>query len=439
MEHLAQHVEALIFASSSPISFQEILDCLEATFGTEFSEEELEKAIAEIEQRYEEPTFSFELLKIAGGYNFLTKSAYFSTIGTHLKLTTRKRLSKSALETLSLVAYKQPVTKTEMENIRGVGCDYALQKLLEKELVVIAGRSEGPGRPLLYGTSEKFMDYFGLKSLEDMPKPKDFQMPDNTIGEQAPLEESVPTAVEGEAQGDLKEGEEAKVKLPPIEMTAEEIEASLVEVVPKTEEELLAEAMAKNEEEIVEGIAVGETIELSPEIEGKIEEDSITSETEEKSEAATETVGKAEPTPEVIAEAIPEVAPVLDKITEAVPETEQTVEVEIEAEVVPQIEAIKESVEEIPVVEISPEEIAESVQEMEPISEEVTEVVIEEEQVITAEIEADVILETETITEPVEEIPAVESAPEIIAEVTPEPEQTTEPIVISENEKFEEE
>ncbi len=418
MEHLAQHVEALIFASSSPISFQEILDCLEATFDMEFSEEDLEKAIAEIEQRYEEPTFSFELLKIAGGYNFLTKSAYFSTIGTHLKLTTRKRLSKSALETLSLVAYKQPVTKTEMENIRGVGCDYALQKLLEKELVVIAGRSDGPGRPLLYGTSEKFMDYFGLKALEDLPKPKDFQMPDNTIGEQAPLEESVPTGIEGAGQGDAEkdgeasanEGEETKKQsLPPIEMTAEEIEASLVEVVPKTEEEILAELIEKQQAEGVEvapeeGIAVGETIELSPEIEGKNEKESTVSETEEKSEETKETVSEVESTPEVIVEVAPETEPILEEVLNVVPEAEQTVITEIEAEVISEIEIIEESIEEIPLVE--------------PASEVIAEVVPEAEE-----------------SAAVEDIPT----PEAIAAETPTIEPISESIVISENEKFEEE
>ena len=231
MERLAQHIEALVFASSSPISFQEIIDCLEATFDTEFNEEDVEKAIDDIEKRFESDEFSFELVKIAGGYGFLTKSAYFSTIGTHLKLTTRKRLSKSALETLSIIAYKQPVTKTEMENIRGVGCDYALQKLLEKELVSIAGRSEGPGRPLLYGTSEKFMDYFGLKTLEDLPKPKDFQMPDNTIGEQAPLEEAVPVPVEHAPEAPPSESS------PSPEIVEAEPEPIVISENDKTEEE----------------------------------------------------------------------------------------------------------------------------------------------------------------------------------------------------------
>jgi len=113
-----------------------------------------------------------------------------------LRQTTKKRLSRAAMETLSIIAYKQPVTKSEMEKIRGVSCDYAVQKLLEKELVDIKGRSDGPGKPLLYGTSEKFMDYFGLKNLGELPKPKDFKEPDSEIGEKAPIEEVVPVADE---------------------------------------------------------------------------------------------------------------------------------------------------------------------------------------------------------------------------------------------------
>ncbi len=113
----------------------------------------------------------------------MTKGAYHNTVAVHLKQTTKRRLSQAALETLALVAYKQPVTKTDLEAIRGVNCDYALQKLLEKELVLIVGRSEGPGRPLLYATSDKFMDYLGIKTLADLPKPKDFKEVENTIGE----------------------------------------------------------------------------------------------------------------------------------------------------------------------------------------------------------------------------------------------------------------
>ncbi|CAG0898666.1 unnamed protein product, partial [Cyprideis torosa] len=90
--------------------------------------------------------------------------------------------------TLSIIAYKQPVEKSELEKIRGVSCDYSIQKLLEKELVEIIGRSEGPGRPLLYSTSEKFMDYFGLKSIQDLPKTRDISTTQNSIGEESIVE-----------------------------------------------------------------------------------------------------------------------------------------------------------------------------------------------------------------------------------------------------------
>lgn len=189
MDYLAQHIESLIFVSPEPVSIKEIRECLEEVFETKFSEEELLAAIELVQQRYQQDDFAVEIVEIAGGYHFMTKPAYHQTIGVYLRQTTKKRLSRAALETLSIIAYKQPVSKSEMEKIRGVSCDYSIQKLLEKELVSIVGRDEGPGRPLLYGTSDKFMDYFGLKSLKDLPQPKDFKEPDNEIGEKAPIEE----------------------------------------------------------------------------------------------------------------------------------------------------------------------------------------------------------------------------------------------------------
>ena len=191
MEHLAQHIESLIFVAENPITLKEIKTCLDETFDSDFKESEIEESIQLLMTRYEDEQFSFEIVEIAKGYQFLTKGAYFNSISTYLRQIMKKRLSRAALETLSIVAYKQPVTKGEIEKIRGVNCDYAVQKLLEKELVTIAGRSEGPGRPLLYGTSEKFMDYFGLKDLTSLPKLKDFKTPDNEIGEAAPIEENV--------------------------------------------------------------------------------------------------------------------------------------------------------------------------------------------------------------------------------------------------------
>jgi segregation and condensation protein B len=198
LEKLAQHIEALIFAVDSPVSLEEIQSCLEETFEVSFPVEDINAAIRQIDERYQRDDFAIEVVTIAGGYQFMTKGAYHGTVATWLKQTTKKRLSQAAIETLSIIAYKQPVTKSEVEAIRGVNCDYTLQKLLEKELVSIIGRSEGPGRPLLYGTSVKFMDYFGLKGLRDLPQPKDFKIPGSEIGERAPVEEEENAQLNGE-------------------------------------------------------------------------------------------------------------------------------------------------------------------------------------------------------------------------------------------------
>lgn len=189
MNYLAQHIESLIFTAEQPIPLVEIQACLESLFENNFPEEDLINTIDQLRQKYQDHQFSFEIVEVAGGYQFMTKGAYHQTVGQYLRRTNKKKLSKSALETLSIIAYKQPVPKSELEKIRGVSCDYAIQKLLEKELIAITGRSEGPGKPLLYGTSQKFMEYFGLKDLSDLPKPKDFEEPKEQIGEQAPIEE----------------------------------------------------------------------------------------------------------------------------------------------------------------------------------------------------------------------------------------------------------
>ncbi len=191
IEHLPQHIEALVFTSTEPIGLEDIQDCLTEAFGLEMPLEKLEEAVAWLRNRYNHTDFSFELVEIAGGLQFMTKGAYHNTVGTYLRQNTTKRLSRSALETLSIIAYKQPVTRSEMEKIRGVSCDYALQKLLEKELVSISGRADTVGKPLLYATSPKFMDYFGLRNMEDLPTPKEFKLPENTIGAPEAMEEEV--------------------------------------------------------------------------------------------------------------------------------------------------------------------------------------------------------------------------------------------------------
>ncbi|MGA1543493.1 MAG: SMC-Scp complex subunit ScpB [Saprospiraceae bacterium] len=182
MDQLDNHLEALIFSSNQPIRLSEIKSCMEESLGITFIEEDLKTSIQNIVEKYQSPSHAIEVIEMAGGWQFVTKAAYHHTIGIFLKQHSNKKLSRSALETLSIIAYKQPVSKSELEKIRGVNCDYAIQKLMEKELVEITGRDEGPGRPLLYGTSVKFMDYFGLNNLNELPKLKEFESPDNEIG-----------------------------------------------------------------------------------------------------------------------------------------------------------------------------------------------------------------------------------------------------------------
>lgn len=187
--NILRHIEALVFISREAISPLEIQDCIQEALDISIAKEDLEAYMTALIEKYKSDEFAYELVGVSGGYKLMTKGAYFDTLAIYLKQTTKKRLSRAALETLSLIAYKQPVTKSELEKIRGVNCDYSIQKLLEKELVEITGRSEGPGRPLFYGTGEKFMNYFGISDLSELPKTKDFKMVENEVGEAAPIEE----------------------------------------------------------------------------------------------------------------------------------------------------------------------------------------------------------------------------------------------------------
>lgn len=264
MDQLAQHIESIVFVSESPISFKEIKSCLEETFEAKFKKPALEKAIDELKAKYQEAQYSFEFLEIAGGFQFLTKPAFHNSVGTLLRQNNKRRLSKAALETLSIIAYKQPVVKSEMEKIRGVSCDYSVQKLLEKELITMVGRSEAPGRPLLYGTSEKFMDYFGLKSLDEMPKPKDFRDPDSEIGEQAPIDESVAAAPIAETLADAQPNanEAALDEVVKPETTSVEIQAA-EQIQP---EEAITEIEASTEIQNEEQIEITKPTEKTPSI-----------------------------------------------------------------------------------------------------------------------------------------------------------------------------
>lgn len=188
MEKLEQHIEALVFSSESPLNTHDIQDCLSKRFGLFIADPDLDVALSSIMERYKSNDYAFELKQIAGGYQFLTKVEYHETISVLLKEKTVKRLTTAAMETLAIIAYKQPISKGEIEQIRGVSVDYSIQKLLEKELIMISGRSESVGKPVLYATSQQFMDYFGINSVQDLPKLKDIQPTDETSSAGVPVE-----------------------------------------------------------------------------------------------------------------------------------------------------------------------------------------------------------------------------------------------------------
>ena len=185
MDNIEQYIEALIFASEQSIRAEEIIFCLQAAFGQQVSQQEIDVHLQNITQKYGDPKFAIEVIKLNNGYQFLTKKAYHPVISLLQAQRAKKKLSQAALETLAIIAYKQPVTKMDVEQIRGVNCDYSIQKLLEKELIAITGKSDALGKPILYGTSAMFMDYFGINDIGELPQMKDFTDNTASIGEQA--------------------------------------------------------------------------------------------------------------------------------------------------------------------------------------------------------------------------------------------------------------
>ncbi len=177
ISQIIPHIEALVFASDKALNANDITELINTAFGfleERISLEQVEAALEGIQEKYSTEYYPFELKQSGGGWQFLTKPSFHSTIAQLNGDKFLKRLSNAALESLAIIAYKQPITKGEVEAIRGVNSDYSMQKLLEKELIVISGRNELlPGKPLIYSTSRNFMDYFGINSTEDLPKIKE--------------------------------------------------------------------------------------------------------------------------------------------------------------------------------------------------------------------------------------------------------------------------
>ncbi|MCW5908717.1 MAG: SMC-Scp complex subunit ScpB [Chitinophagales bacterium] len=186
MENLHQHIEALVFSSESAVTIDDIVEALKkAAPGIVLDEKVVEQILSDLQEKFRSDIFAFELRVIGGGYQFFSKPEYHHTVAALIGMKEKKRLSTAALETLSIIAYRGPVTKVECEKIRGVNCDYSVEKLLEKELIEVAGRIEdAPGKPVLYKVTQNFLDYFGINSTNELPKLKDVLPPmeENVVG-----------------------------------------------------------------------------------------------------------------------------------------------------------------------------------------------------------------------------------------------------------------
>lgn len=183
MKDILLNIEALIFASEEGISAKDLKTLIEEALEITISSKELADFLAKIQVKYAQDDYVFALEQLGEAYHFLTKASYHPAIRLLQSQKDSKKLSQAALETLAIIAYRQPVTKLDVEQIRGVSSDYSIQKLLEKKLIKITGKATTLGKPLLYGTSAKFMNYFGINSNKELPQLKDLVSKENQIGE----------------------------------------------------------------------------------------------------------------------------------------------------------------------------------------------------------------------------------------------------------------
>jgi segregation and condensation protein B len=200
-------IEALIFSSDDSLGSAEIINAILGIDGEdiEITSNDIENVVDQLNIKYSEGNHSFRIIKVANGYLFATSEEYAKYVGYLSSEKTKRRLSPAALETLSIVAYKQPMTKPELETIRGVNSDHIVSSLLEKNLITIKGRSESIGRPLLYATTDEFLKYFGLNNLSDLPKPREL---DDIMNDEDFIEQKrqiLMNAIEEEADKEIEE------------------------------------------------------------------------------------------------------------------------------------------------------------------------------------------------------------------------------------------
>lgn len=168
-ENLKAAIEAFLFVSEKPLLVEQIKGVFEDVSGARIRE-----ILLELKSDYENTDRGLHIVEVAGGFQMVTALAAAEALKKFFKQRDARSLSRSALETLAIVAYKQPVTRLDIESLRGVNVDAMMRSLLEKNLIRTTGRKEVPGRPFVYGTTRQFLEYFGLASLEELPKIEDF-------------------------------------------------------------------------------------------------------------------------------------------------------------------------------------------------------------------------------------------------------------------------
>ncbi len=168
-EYLKRVIETLLFISEKPVTLEQLKEAIETT-----ELPYIKSLIAQLKEEYETQGRGMVIMEIAGGYQMLSNPSYVSYVKNFFKTRVKEKLSRPALETLAIIAYKQPVSRMDIELIRGVNSDGVVIHLLNKGLIKIVGRKDIPGRPYLYGTTRQFMEYFGLRSLQDLPKLEEF-------------------------------------------------------------------------------------------------------------------------------------------------------------------------------------------------------------------------------------------------------------------------
>ena len=161
--HLKSHIEALLFASGDPLSVEKLAQILD------IETQHVEMLVAQLREEMEDDSRGLTIVTVAGGYQLCTKPQLSAVVSKLVKVQENK-LSMAAMETLAIIAFKQPVTRQEIEAIRGVSVERVLTTLLERQVIKEVGRKEAMGRPILYGTTDAFLTCFGLKDLEDLPK-----------------------------------------------------------------------------------------------------------------------------------------------------------------------------------------------------------------------------------------------------------------------------